>query len=320
MRRLFRVELARLRWRRAVILLLLAAVVVPAFIAFSVIWDTRPPSQAELDQVRDNASSEIARCERRPHQFGVRKAELCEEQVLSWYTSYQPLRLGQQRHTSGVAVAAVLTLLVMLAGTTFAGHDWNSGSISNQLLFEPRRGRVWAAKGLVVLLASFVTSAVVSAAFWLVLWLVVRSRDLPVPDGVLVDCLELALRGSVFAAVAALGAFAMTMLFRSTVATLGILFAVVLAGSLFFAALGVSERWFPHTNVAAVVKDGTQYYVEVPERCNTDELLRRGEPSEGSECARQRELSLADGSLYYGVLLLGAGSASVLSFRRRDVP
>ncbi len=119
MRRLFRVELARLRWRRAVILLLLAAVVVPAFIAFSVIWDTRPPSQAELDQVRDNASSEIARCERRPHQFGVRKAELCEEQVLSWYTSYQPLRLGQQRHTSGVAVAAVLTLPAIFVTHSF---------------------------------------------------------------------------------------------------------------------------------------------------------------------------------------------------------
>lgn len=320
MRRLFRVELTRLRWRRAVILLLLAAVVVPAFIAFSVIWDTRPPSQAELDQVRSSAAPEIARCERHPNRFGVPKAELCEEQILGWYTDNQPLRLGQQRHESGVAVAAVLTLLVMLAGTTFAGHDWNSGSISNQLLFEPRRGRVWAAKGLVVLLAAFVTSAVVSAAFWLTLWLVVRSRDLPVPDGVLVDCLELALRGSVFAAVAALGAFAMTMLFRSTVATLGILFAVVLAGSLFFAALGVSERWFPHKNVAAVVKNGTHYYVEVPERCFSDRERQREEPPEGSECDQRRELSLADGSLYYGVLLLGAGSASVLSFRRRDVP
>lgn len=320
MRRLLRVELTRLRWRRAVILLLLSAVVVPAFIAFSVVWDTRPPSQAELDQVRDNASSEITRCERHPRQFGVRDAEDCEEQVLSWFTDSEPLRLGQQRQESGLAVAAVLILIVMLAGTTFAGHDWNSGSISNQLLFEPRRGRVWAAKGLVVLVASFVTSAVVSGAFWLVLWLVARSRDVPIPDGVLVDCLELALRSSVFAAAAALGAFATTMLFRSTVATLGILFAVVLAGSLFFAALGVSERWFPHTNVTAVLNDGTKYYVEVPESCYNDRERRREKPPEGSECDQERELSLVDGSLYYGVLLLGAGTASVLSFRRRDVP
>ena len=40
----------------------------------------------------------------------------------------------------------LLAILMMLAGTTFAGHDWASGSVSNQLLFEPRRPRVWAAK------------------------------------------------------------------------------------------------------------------------------------------------------------------------------
>ena len=44
----------------------------------------------------------------------------------------------------------VLAILMMLAGTTFAGHDWASGSVSNQLLFEPRRPLVWAAKAAVV--------------------------------------------------------------------------------------------------------------------------------------------------------------------------
>ena len=29
--------------------------------------------------------------------------------------------------------------MMLLVGTTFAGHDWNTGSMSNQLLFEPRR-------------------------------------------------------------------------------------------------------------------------------------------------------------------------------------
>ena len=39
---------------------------------------------------------------------------------------------------------------MLLLGTTFAGHDWNTGSMSNQLLFEPRRERVWLAKALAV--------------------------------------------------------------------------------------------------------------------------------------------------------------------------
>lgn len=314
MRRLLAVELTRLRWRRAVLLLLAAAVVVPTLIAATLIWDTRPPSQEDLDAARASGAREIAQCEKRPGRFGVEDKTLCEEQVVGWYTNSQPLRLGQQRSETGLAVVAVLTLLVMLAGTTFAGHDWNSGSMSNQLLFESRRGRVWAAKALVVLVTSFVVSAVMSATYWLALWMVARSRDLKIPDGVLADCLEFALRGSVFAAVAALGAFAMTMLFRSTVATIGVLFGVVLAGSLIFAALGISERWFPHKNVSAIIKDGTRYYVEVPQHCFTDGTF------ENSECDQLRELTLVDGSLYYGVLLLGVGTASVLSFRRRDVP
>lgn len=314
MRRLLAVELTRLRWRRAVLLLLAAAVVVPTLIAATLIWETRPPSQDDLDDARASAAMEIAQCEKRPGRFGVEDRALCEEQVVGWYTDSQPLRLGQQRSETGLAVVTVLTLLVMLAGTTFAGHDWNSGSMSNQLLFESRRGRVWAAKALVVLVTSFVVSAVTSATYWLALWMVARSRDLKIPDGVLVDCLEFALRGSVFGAVAALGAFAMTMLFRSTVATIGVLFGVVLAGSLIFAALGISERWFPHKNVAAIIKDGTRYYVEVPQHCFTNG------PFEDSECDQLRELTLADGSLYYGVLLLGVGTASVLTFRRRDVP
>ncbi|GEP34211.1 hypothetical protein NSZ01_19790 [Nocardioides szechwanensis] len=314
MRQLLAVELTRLRWRRAVLLLLAAAVVVPTLIAATLIWDTRPPSQDDLDAARASAAPEIAQCEKRPGRFGVEDRALCEEQVVGWYTNSQPLKLGQQRSETGLAVVAVLTLLVMLAGTTFAGHDWNSGSMSNQLLFESRRGRVWAAKALVVLVTSFVVSAVMSATYWLALWMVARSRDLKVPDGVLADCLEFALRGSVFGAAAALGAFAMTMLFRSTVATVGVLFGVVLAGSLIFAALGISERWFPHKNVSAIIKDGTRYYVEVPQHCFTDG------PIEGSECDQLRELTLVDGSLYYGVLLLGVGTASVLTFRRRDVP
>ncbi len=35
---------------------------------------------------------------------------------------------------------------MVIAGCTFAGADWSSGSMTNQLLFEPRRGRVWLAK------------------------------------------------------------------------------------------------------------------------------------------------------------------------------
>ncbi len=43
-------------------------------------------------------------------------------------------------------------------------------------------------------------------------------------------------------------------------------------------------------------------------------------PEDDSECDTERDLSLWAGVGYYGVALVAVGGASVLSFRRRDVP
>ena len=142
-------------------------------------------------------------------------------------------------------MVVVVTLLLVLAGTTFAGHDWNSGSMSNQLLFEPRRARVWVAKGGVVL------GGRVHRLPWscspALLARPLRRRPVPRPPGRQRPARRLpaarAARAPSSRPVAALGGFALTMLFRSTVATLGVLFAVAIAGGLLIAALGISERW-----------------------------------------------------------------------------
>lgn len=334
---LLRVELTRLRWRRAVWLLLAASVVVPAIIAISSILTSRPPSADELARIEQMIAEEtqqpyiqdeLRACLADPEQYGVDADAAgvqagCEAMVLpqpEWYGGYQPLSLRDQLdYGEGIGVVTVLTLLLMLAGTTFIGHDWSSGSMSNQLLFEPRRGRIWAAKGIVVTLTAFLGAAVVSSAYWLVLWAVARSRDLPSGTDLLVDCLQFGLRGALFAATAALAGFALTMLFRSTVATIGVLFALSVGGGLMLAVLGLSGNWQPGTNLEAVVKNGTTYYVDVPERCY-QQMEDGAEIEPNSECDDQRDLSLAHGATYYGVLVLGSSVASVLSFRRRDVP
>ncbi len=61
-----------------------------------------------------------------------------------------------------------------------------------------------------------------------------------------------------FAAGAAVGGYALTMLFRSTVATLGVLFAVSLLLPVMLSLIAFSgyEKWMPQTNVAAIVLDG----------------------------------------------------------------
>ena len=65
------VELTRLRWRRAVLLLLGAAVVLPALLLAGTAWETRPMSDADVEAVLDDryAQREVARCERDPDRF-----------------------------------------------------------------------------------------------------------------------------------------------------------------------------------------------------------------------------------------------------------
>ncbi|GGO75185.1 hypothetical protein [Nocardioides deserti] len=318
MRGLVRVELTRLRWRRAVLLLLLACLVVPALIAAATLWDTRPVSEAEKAEIRAASTQEIARCERKPRQYGVRPARAearCPELVVEWQTARQPLSLARERGGSGIGVAGALTVLLMLAATTFAGHDWNSGSMSNQLLFRPRRGRVWAAKAVAVTGVALLTAVLVSTAYWLTMWAAMRARDLPVADGGLSASLGLGLRGAGLAAAAALGCYALTMLLRSTVATLGVVLAFGFATLVLGDSLPMSGQWEPLDNIAAVLANGTEYYVHVPPSCY-DGRYAQGR----AECDDIRELPLWRGATYYGGAVVLVGAASVLSFRRRDVP
>jgi hypothetical protein len=298
-------------------------VVVPAVIGISRAWATRPVSESEIADAARSGAGEIARCVDHPQRYGMPRdagEQACTDQIVSWYTGREKLSLAAERTGgSGVGVVAVLTTLLLLVGTTFAGHDWNSGSMSNQLLFDPRRIRVWTAKALAVALVAAATAVVVSTAYWLAIWATIRLRDLPVLDGSLADSLAYGLRGAGFAAAAAVGGYALTMLFRSTVATVGVLFAVTVAGGLLIALLGLGEQWQPQTNVAAIVKNGTTYYVDPPDSCFVDAQQGR-ETGDESECDRLRDLSLWSGVGYYGAALVVTVGASVVSFRRRDVP
>jgi ABC-2 type transport system permease protein len=322
--RLVGVELTRLRWRRAVLLLLLACLVVPAVIFATTAWNTRPVSGAELaraehqvERMRQHGfEQQIQRCEQHPGRFGVPSADECESRVgpqVGWFTSRSPLDLADLSRSLWPTVIVLLAGLLMLLGTTFAGADWNSGSMSNQLLFEPRRWRVWTAKAAAVFAVAALTAAVVLALFWVSFALLASSRGLDTAPHVTAFIRGESLRGVALAAAAAVGAFALTMFFRSTVATLGVLFAVTLVASLVLAALGVSEQWFPHINVAAWVLDGVDYYVTPPLSCQTVAHAT-------ADCSGRRTVSTGDAAGYLSVLLMLAVAASAASFRRRDVP
>lgn len=324
---LFLVELSRLWFRRAVVVLVAGCVLATVVIFVATAWTTRPVSEQELRQAQEQVERDrdsrfvqrdLERCERKPQRYGVAEPALCADTVgpqVDWYLSRPALRMKGTLRGPGLGLITLLMGLLMLAGTTFAGADWNSGSMSNQLLFEPRRHRVWLAKGAAVVALAGSVSAILLAAFWGAMGLLANSRGIETPPAVGDQIVASSGRSVVLIAAAALGAYAVTMLFRSTVFTLGAMFAVAIGAAVVIALLGLSEAWLPNKNLGAVIWDGTRYYVEPPPEC-----LEEPRPPKGSDCSGLRRLGFWQAARNLGVLLVVATAASLWSFRRRDVP
>ena len=187
------------------------------------------------------------------------------------------LSLAEERNDSGIAALLLVSALMIIVGTTFAGADWSSGSMSNQLLFEPRRPKVWLAKGAAVLVGTLVASAVILTAFWLTLYLVAESRGIQTGAQVQEQIRWLVGRGVLLAGLGGLGGYALTMLVRHTVGTLAALFAYVVGGEALIAALPVegAARWSLSNNVFAWVRDGHRYFDESI-RCPPGPALQPG--------------------------------------------
>ncbi len=325
--RLLLVELTRLRWRRSVVVLLLGCLVVPLVLLIGYGWSTRPISDSDIRQAKDLAAQdasqpwvtdEIERCGSDPEQYlgpdGV--AADCATAITPTYENYLyrgVVDLGSVREEVGAAAITILTGLMMLVGTTFAGHDWNTGSMSNQFLFEPRRLRVWAAKGLAVTMAGAVVGTVVLALFWGGAALLASSREVTTPPGLWGTIVATQARGVLAIAAGGLLGYALTMLFRSTVATLSLMFGVAIAGSLLIVAvLGEgATRWLLPTNFLAFVLGGFSYYDGSACSYSPDGMV-------SGNC--ERTLDMAGGGLVLAVIVVAATGLSLWSTRRRDVP
>ena len=201
----------------------------------------------------------------------------------------------------------MLSVLMLLAGTTFAGHDWNTGSMSNQLLFEPRRVRVWLAKLLAVGTVAGTLAAVVLLAHWTGLYAVASARDLVQPEHAVAAAYKQAVLGTLLVGAAGLLGYGLTMLLRSTVGTLGLLLGATVSGAVAVSA-GVesAERVLPWGNFAAFVVGRYDYYVYSD--CFT------------AECNPVRHIERSGAAVYFLVVLAVVLAASVASFRVRDVP
>lgn len=322
--RLLLVELNRLRSRRAVVLIVLAAALLTALLAGTAAWDTRPFSAAEQDRAQAQAEAQagdpkvqedLADCQADPDAYFGPGSDpaVCERFLVPQGDDFLPRRsldLGAVLDGRGLALTTLVTGLLVVVGATFAGSDWSTGSISNQLLFRPRRSRLWLTKAAAVLVGAAVVATVLIGGFWVYLTLVAETRGIGAGSELLERIRWTAARGIALATAGALGGYALGMLLRGTLATLGVLFVYTLAGEALVGALPLerASRFGPANNVFAWVQDGTRVF-DPDVGCRTLP----------GPCESSYQLGLAHGAAYLGALLALAVVVSLLAFHRRDV-
>ncbi len=321
--RLFLVELSRFRSRRAIALMLIAAALLTAVLATATIWETRPVSAQDMANAQAQAEAEaqqpwfqrdMKRCQEHPRRFmgpGA-TAEDCEQMMpqADWFIDRSELSLRQVQSDTGIAVLMIVSALMIIIGATFAGADWSSGSMSNQVLFEPRRAKVWLAKAAALFAGTLIAAAVIVAAFWVTIYVTAELRGISTGATVQENIRWVAGRGVLLAALGALGGYALSMLLRHTVGTLAVMFAYAVGGEALTASLPISGagRWSLSNNVFAWLYDGHRYYDDsLP--CSPREM-----------CDQMARMTQGQGVSYLGLLLVVVVLLSVLFFRRRDIP
>lgn len=323
--RLLAVELARFRSRRTVALLALAAVLVAALLVGATAWTTRPlteadrtdaTAQANLEGQRPEIQQQVRACRSDPASYlgPSATADQCVEALVPGPEAYYPrkeLSLGSTLSPSGLGVplALIVVGLMVIAGSTFVGADWRSGSLTNQLIFEPRRLRVWLAKGAAVLIGSGLIALVALGGFWLGVGALAQARDVALSSADVTDVSWHVVRAAALSMAAALGAFALTTVFRHTVATLALLFIYAVGGEIVVNLLPLSGagRWSVGNNAFGWLARHHQYF--------DDTIIC----APGRRCGSTQVMTHLEAGTFLGVLLVIAVVVSLVWFKRTDV-
>lgn len=311
--RLLRVELRRLFSRRAVIVMMVLGALACGAIAAGILYETRPPSAADLagaqrdvDRINQDRFTQ-RRLDRCVEKTG--EVERCERRTLLTVDDYfyrQKLSPAQFKGWL-IPMAGVAAAVAFLVGATFVGADFSSGSVGTQLLFEPSRLKVWAAKAGAAVVGAAGFAGLALALTNAAIWLFAKSWDRPFRDGLGGDWSAALGRGVVLAAAAAVGGYALVVLARHTAAALGVLAVYGIAGEAVLRNVWTgSEKWLFSNHVFSWVGGDfkRQLYVECYGGCPPVIL----------------DFTKPFAATYMGLVLLAVGLGSVLVFRRRDVP
>jgi ABC-type transport system involved in multi-copper enzyme maturation permease subunit len=239
--RLLRSEFLRARSRRLVPMVVVAGLLgILIGLGIAAFNANKPPS-SQVAQAQVTYATDLARCERQVGRSGVEgngpytdARSLCEHNLSPQINGF----LLRDLDTILQGIATFVILLGALLGASLGGADWTSNTMQTLLTWEPRRTRVYLVRGLVIAACVFAITVFLQVVFSGVDMLVAATRGSTgfLPSDFWRSVALTIGRTSVVASAFGVIAYAIAMIGRSTVASLGalagylILFEAVIAG------------------------------------------------------------------------------------------
>jgi ABC-2 type transport system permease protein len=266
------------------------------------------PSAAEVAQGQITYENNVAKCEQRvspqqiPPGYDGDAQAFCEK---TWGPGFDGFFL-RDLDTILQGTATFLILLGVLLGASLGGADWTNNTMQTLLTWEPRRMRVFLVRAFVIAVCVFVITVFLQVVFAGVDALVASTRGITafLPSAFWRSVFVTIGRVSLMATGLALIAYAVAMIGRSTVASLGALFGYLI---LFEAVIaGFRPTIQGNLLVRAAIVVITHQPIIDPERTfdsNNPVIL----------------LGVSRAWLVVGVYLVAVGALGLMIFRRRDV-
>lgn len=164
-------------------------------------------------------------------------------------------------------VAALLIVLAIVAGASFAGADWHNRVMTTLLTWEPRRARVVVAKSAAAALVTFAAVIGLLSLLGVVLTpaAVWRGTTSGVDAAWFGDLAGTILRGATAAGAAAAVGTALAMIGRATAAAIGVFFAwMTVAENSIRAGIPGWEKWLVSNTAGAFVTGGAPEFSRGP--------------------------------------------------------
>lgn len=266
------------------------------------------PSAAQIAQAQVSYENNVARCEQRvsrqqiPLGYDGDAQTFCEK---TWGPGVDGFFL-RDLDTILQATATFVILLGVLLGASLGGADWTSNTMQTLLTWEPRRVRVFLVRAFVIAVCVFVITVFLQVVFVGVDALVATTRGSTafLPSAFWRSVFVTIGRVSLMATGLALIGYAVAMIGRSTVASLGALFGYLIL----FEAVIAGFRPTIQGNLlvrAAIVVITHQPIIDAEHTLdyNNPVIL----------------LGVSRAWLVVGVYTLVVGALGIVIFRRRDV-